>query len=114
MSEVSSNQQVNLTIQPSTLYASTPAGASLFVERLSAAPDKWLRKHGANALAHSVPVVVMLDPTESRAEYCDVIALEYGDEAPLLHIDQAIAALQMAREALVAAGQVDFIPELAS
>lgn len=104
----------DLRVAPGTLYASRQAGASLFIERLDDTPAGWLRKHGASALPHSIPVIVMLDSTENRAEWCDVISLEYGDEAPLLHIDQAIAALQMAREALVAAGQVDFIPKAAA
>jgi len=63
-------------------------------------------------MRESDPVVVMVDNSESRAahgEYCDTVALYGGEEAPLLRIEQAIAALEMAHAALVAAGQVDFI-----
>lgn len=100
-----------LSIKPSTLYAAHPDGASLFVERLAESPSDWLSENGVKALPESIPVIVLLDSTESRVEWCDVVALEYGDEAPLLRIERAIAALQMAHAALTAAGQVDFIPK---
>lgn len=85
----------------------------MFLERLETAPGKWLAKHGVTSQPNSIPVIVMLDSTEDRREYCNTVALEYGEEAPLARIAEAIEALQMAYEALVAAGQVDFIPKVA-
>ena len=103
-----------LRVQPGTLYADRADGASLFLERIRKSPAGWLRKNGACPMIDSAPVVVMVDTSASRStdgEYCNVVALEYGEEAPLARIAEAIEALQMAYEALTAAGQVDFVPK---
>lgn len=96
-----------LTIKPSTLYASR-GPASIFLEAMDDTPRNWLYKHGVSSPIEGVPVVVMLDPGDHGKEYCDVVALEYGDEQPLARIAEAIAALQLAYEALTAAGHEDF------
>ncbi|WP_327633659.1 hypothetical protein OHB24_27110 [Kribbella sp. NBC_00482] len=113
MTEVSNEPTNDLRISPSTLYADRPTGSAIYLERMDDGPHKWLRQHGVTAMPGAYPVVVMLDPSSSRVtsgEHCDTVALEYGEEAPLARIAEAIAALQMAYEALTGAGQVDFIP----
>ncbi|HZX05669.1 hypothetical protein [Kribbella sp.] len=112
MSEVSNETGSNdLRVMPGTLYADRPDGSSLFLDRINGVDlGEWLRERGLSFIAPAAPVVVLVDQSASRStgEFCDLVALEYGEERPLKVISEAIAALQMTYAALVAAGQVDF------
>lgn len=110
MSEVSNNPRP-MRVTPMTLYADTPDGAAVFIERLYDSPRAWLSDNGMPTQSDCIPVVIMLDPGKRRIEFSDTVGLDANEEAPLKRIDEAIAALTLARAALVAAGQVDFIPK---
>lgn len=110
MTEVSTQPStLTLRVRPQTLYADTPDGAAVYIERLSETPEVWLREHGMCTQNDATPVVIMLDPGKRRIEFCDTIGFHGGEDQPLKRIDEAIAALTLARAALVAAGHVDFI-----
>jgi hypothetical protein len=102
-----------LRVRPQTLYADTPDGSAVYIERLCDTPAAWLQDNGMYTQTDSIPVVIMLDPGQRRIEFCDTIGFHGDEEAPLKRIDEAIAALTLARAALVAAGHVDFIPRAA-
>jgi len=104
----------DLRVMISTLYADHPNGGAVSLDRLSDSPDEWLRDHQVYSLHGAEPVVIMVDTSESRlthGEYCDTVALHGDNDRPLLSIERAIAALEMAHAALVAAGSDDFIPK---
>lgn len=112
MTEVSTDHRhATLRVRPQTLYADTPDGAAVYIERLCDTPADWLQENGMCTQTDSIPVVIMLDPGVRRIEFCDTIGFHGDEEAPLKRIDEAIAALTLARSALVAAGHVDFIPK---
>lgn len=115
MTEVSNEPATNdLRVMVSTLYADREDGASVSVDRMNDSPDEWLRDHDVHPQFDAEPVVVMVDTSKSRlthGEYCDTVAMHGDNDHPIITIDRAIAALQMARAALTAAGQADFIPK---
>ncbi|WP_344231486.1 hypothetical protein [Kribbella hippodromi] len=79
---------------------------------MNESPDEWLRDHGVYSMLDAEPVVIMLDVSASRFthnEYNDSVALHGDNDHPLLTIERAIAALEMAHAALVAAGTDDFV-----
>ncbi|MDX3006757.1 hypothetical protein PWY87_34135 [Kribbella solani] len=103
----------DLRVVVNSLYADHPSGPSVMFDRMSDTPDPWLRDHGVYSQPDAEPVVVMLDVSSSRFthnEYGDTVALHSDNDHPLLTIERAIAALELAHAALVAAGTADFVP----
>lgn len=99
------DRQVDL-VWPRALVAER-GDATVSIERLTEMPNDWLREHGCDCstgLAAARPVVVMLD------DGVDVVAFHSDCDTELAQIDRAVAALQLARDALVQTGYRDFEP----
>lgn len=103
-----------LTVRPATLCAWRESGQILSIDQLSKNPDSWLRRHGVFSISNALPLVLMLDQSSTNPDGSGTVAWMHDDEQPLQRIDQAIAALRLAREALVKAGHEDFRPGAAA
>lgn len=110
LADIHPNDRVDLVIHPGELYAER-GDATVTIERLTEMPNDWLREHGCPTtcgLPEARPVVVMLYEDGEQEQYpSDVVAFFSDCDTELADIDRAVAALQLARDALVSTGYRD-------
>lgn len=105
-----SNAPNGLRVMVNALYADSPDGPSVQVDRMSASPDEWLRDHRVYPMYDG-------ERDHARRELVAIHAQRFQGhrgaacryDHPLLTLERAIAALELAHAAPVAAGTSDFV-----